>query len=747
MSASSNWLNIIINPPQKESAKPGSSSQIQVIATNKKSAGILVKIYLELPNTLQQWCKHTRQSFNLNPHQSQEILFQWQIPPHALASTYNYALIVDSPRNFSSPLRYNRQIQILPPIDNPSQKTVDPTFWLLPDTSSTKPVQLQSGQSLTVQVFIHNRSPQVDQYRLECDLDDSWYTLNYPEGVAEPGLVRSNSQLNLLPNARGQIALILHPPKDTFAGNYRPDIRLHSSTKPNLFLKKIFYFDIPASYALQANLDTILNKVRRKSGKYQIELSNQGNTIREITIIAKTTDEDELCQYNLEQSTLRLAPGKTTNVALKVKPIKQQGRSFFKAKQYSFQVQIEDLNQEPLPKNLPLKESLFLKPRPWWHFILLLLLGGGIFASVIFALWFLLFRSSGNPEIIQFKSNHPSVEYNSKTSIYLNWKVKHPQKIEQITIYDQNQPNKQKCYQFNSKSINSRCILIDLQSPPENCNFIATEQILDCSVNARFIPTQKPGEYTFILKTKLSRQEAIEKEVKVIRNEKAITSINREKLVTNAQKYTPQQDIILKFEINNSEAVHKLYLLENGEIKQDITNDLREICQPIGNGKNLKCTINIGKKPDNKYTFGLKLIHDRKGYINPPEAQVIETAEIAVETPIKLERFAINNKTNSPINLKSDEKSVVSWNITGKGVRITITGIGETLTQNRGYRTLDPFPDGTSKDFTIKATDIYGRSIEPKTLTINVESSPPKPDINDLLPDLLEKLNESKSQN
>ena len=733
MTASSNWLNIIINPPQQESVKPGDTSQIKVVVTNKKQQGLLVEVYLELPTTLRQWCKFARQSFNLNPQQSQEILFQWQIPAQALSGAYNYALIVDSPRNFSSPLRYNRKIEILlPPVINSSRQAVDPTFWILPDTSSTKPIILQSGQSLTTQIFVHNRSQQVDEYRLDCDLDDTWYTLSYPEGIAEPGLVSSSSQLNLLPNAKGQITLVLHPPKDTFAGNYRPDIRLHSSVKPDLFLQKIFYFNIPPQYALQANLQTILNKVRRKHGKYKIELNNQGNTIRELEITVKTADEDELCQYDLERSRLRIPPGKTTIIALKVKPIKQQGRSFFRAKQYTFQVQIEDLNQEPLPKNLPLKESLFWKPRPWGQFVFLLLLLAGVVAGSIFLVMSLVAKFSVAPEITSIKSAQSSYEYDN-SAIAINWGVKYPQKIKQVNVWNISNSKSKRCYYFNSKTKIDKCDLIDLKKLPNNCTFI--EPTLNCT-NLRFVATQKPGEYTFTIEAIPYKQEKITKEAKVTRKEKAIAAIDK---ITTDQKYKPSQDIILKFNLSNPEVIKEIYLLENGETKHNITSEITKICKPDGS----ECKKNIGKRGDGKYTFGLKIIHARQGYINPPKPVIKEAAEIAVKTPISLESFTINNQNKSPIEIKSGQQPVISWKITGKEVKISITGIGETLTQNQGYRTLNPFPDGTSKDFTIKATDIYGHSIEPKTLTINVESPPPEPDIDikDLWPELLEKLN------
>lgn len=434
-------LAIIRNPSGEITVVAGEDFQLCVTVSNQgnQSAVIEVSIGEESP-AVHSWCLMPRDRLTLGPQQSGEVVFQFAVPPQALPGAYQYALVVDSPQHYpeETPITYNQSVQVLPPVQA-AVRINDPTFAIQPATTSDQPVVLQPGQLLEVLVQVHNRSDRVDRFRLTCpDLAPNWYSIRYPEGLDTPGLVVTAAGLDLNPGARGQILLLLKPPIEALAGQYSPTIRLYSANHPDLVLLDLVYLQIQPVYFLSVELRTLVGTVRKAFGQFEVKLTNDGNTERQIRLSVLGVDEEGICEYRLEPGQEWILPPKTSATAdLRVQPVKWWRRPILGgARPLNFLIELEDTQQYALPTDR-LHGTLLWEARPWWQLWVLVLAGLGTLATIALLVWLFLLKPPAPARVLEFAPEAATYQESDREFIRLRWRVSQPQQIQAIRITGQ----------------------------------------------------------------------------------------------------------------------------------------------------------------------------------------------------------------------------------------------------------------------------------------------------------------------
>ncbi|MGF1487933.1 MAG: hypothetical protein ACFBSE_12665 [Prochloraceae cyanobacterium] len=739
MSSQSNSLNVIVNPPGGEQLEPGATSQIRIVISNQsKDPMKAIEVELDLPPEINDWCKVKRTSFNLDSGRREEVVFNWVIPSDAIARDYNYDVVVDCRSPYlSAPLRYLRQLKISTPVVRQVRST-DPTFTLKPFTSSTKPIVWQREQNLSIIVLVHNRSNFVDEFRISCDLNDNWYSVRYPERIEEMGLISSGNKLSLNPNSKGQIILSIHPPPDTLAGNYQPTINLHSAVNKDLFLQDIFYLRIPPVHNLQVELQAIRSKVKQKSALYNIKFRNEGNTIRQVILRSRTADEDEFGEYQLERNEVRIPPGKVVDVGLKVAVKRKSQRSFFKAKQLEFLVEIEDKEDNPLPRYLPLRATLRWEARPFWHFLVLILIALLILVGAFFLVREII-RNTGSArvaEISEFEAEQD--DYKFGENVALRWKIKNSEKLKNIKFYTENHPpgttGIEEEYE-KSELIESRKIVKRF-----DCKNLEKEKELDCKEVATNAATA--GNYKFVLEVYSendSDKPSDTKSFKVTIAAPDKPSVSDLKVAKD--EYKPREKIDFQFEINQPETVKSIEIISRNEFSiihpdyRQSPRDEQEIsieklkktfCSPKQENL-LECSVPISFAKEGNNDLSIRLISNYEPHNQPqPISEQLE-GSIAIEKPsipLKIIDFRINGQTNGPVSVKIGQKITLSWKVQGEDVTVRIEGSG-AIFGSRGSTVLNPYRQVTYRSIVLTATDEEGKT-DRAVIDIQVES-PPEP--------------------
>nr|MDJ0774439.1 hypothetical protein [Mastigocoleus sp. MO_167.B18] len=429
--------------------------------------------------SLLRWCAFSEEApFVIYEKQSQEITLNLQIPLSAKAGSYNYEVRIESAAG--KIFRRPQQVRVLSS-DRDSQWINEPKFNIYPLTNSTNPKQLKAGKELEVKVKVQNRSRRVDRFYLSPELtpefSTAWYTIKYPESELDiPGLVKETDGLELNPGKEGEITLILHPPKYTFAGNYCPTIRLISSNREDLVLLDILYLRILPDDRFDAHMYPPSGKIPQEKGEFAIELTNQGNIRRELKVNVK--DEEGLFSYSLQPSIVEVLPGVTETVILRANPKKWlQWRRYLKGKglTFTFDVELENTQEFILPEtNKPLalpqtlpQGKILWQSRSWWVLWLLVLLALLGIGGIAFIVWWNFLQGeippepptikkfetrnfeTGNGEITQDKENgqkkqneeNENVEKINKEyqkgkhkNIPIYWEISNAQKISKVTL-------------------------------------------------------------------------------------------------------------------------------------------------------------------------------------------------------------------------------------------------------------------------------------------------------------------------
>ncbi|MBE9013939.1 hypothetical protein IQ250_27495, partial [Pseudanabaenaceae cyanobacterium LEGE 13415] len=521
-------LKIFLNPPELLEGFPGDTVELHVVVMNEGSQGALIDVFLDqVFQALSQWCPAAKQRLALDPQQSGEVTFRFEIPIEALPGTYDYTVVIDAPDHYpeDTPIQNACQLKVLR-----KEQTVirfnDPTFTLSPPTNPEHPIVVQPGVPLPITVLVNNRSNRVDRFRLAClDLDEEWFSILYDaNALNNQGLVTAGSGLELNPGAQGQIRFELKFPPNMPAGNYTPTLRLYSANSPDLMLLDLVYLQVPMAHQLRVELLTILGKVNRKPGQYQVRLTNQGNLIRELAIAAKGRTEDELCRYTCNPESVRLLIGRSETVDLTVQPKHWWRRPLTGFLSLPFQVELRSLDGLPVPQDLP-EETLLWQARPWWQFLILLLAGLSALGGIGFLIWLFFLKPAPLPKFAKFETDSPS--YTEGGRVLLNWSIEHPEQISQLiltTSKDQS-PGQTTTYDLRSG------IPSELS---QNCTL--QQQLLNCA-NYNTGATQA-GKYDFKLQIQPRRSEQL--------IEKALPVEIKPKPIPQIAQFEPNQRIFQK---------------------------------------------------------------------------------------------------------------------------------------------------------------------------------------------------------
>ncbi|MBD2340751.1 hypothetical protein H6G64_27675 [Calothrix sp. FACHB-156] len=725
-------LSVIIDPPGMQFGMPGETVAVYVVVSNQSSQGAVIDVFFdEASDTLQQWCSSPRERLALGPQQNSELTFEFEIPIDALPGTYDYTLVVDAPEHFpeDTPIQFPRQLKVMLK-EHTAVRVNDPTFSLKPATNPRNPAIIKPKEPLQIEVKVDNRSDRVDRFRLTCsDLEDQWYTIRYAAtGVEGPGLLSGSSGLELNPNSQERILVQFHPPTDTFAGNYSPTIRLYSANSPNLVLLDLVYIQIPPVHKLNVELITLRGKVSNSSGEYQIKLTNQGNTPRELKISIKSREEEQLFKFKCQPSKIRLLPNKSFNVHLTVTPKPWWRRPLFGAGlTLNFVVVIQDKEEIPLPDKLP-EGTLIWNARPWWQFIPILLTIIGCLGELAFLVWLLFFKPPTPPKLIYFISD--SVNYIQGDEVRLDWQIRNYEQISKIEI-DNTGPVPSATQNFN----------FDKGIPPKLKEECQTQHRLLSCFNYDTGVTQ-PGDYTFNLQvfTRGQDKAATTGNIKVSIKEKPDPSIINFQLDKN--QYMSSNAMNLNWQIQNYQQLSQLQVVskaENGTetvLASYTPNQLKKLCQP-GN-QTLSCqNVPLNTPEPGQYTFELKAFSSNPG--KQPNTQTAQSTINILPKPLKIISFTINGSQEPNIVLQPNQPVTIQWKVEGQDASVQLDPFGnvplsgsKVLTANEAFPSsiqllaTDKFGNKDSRGFSIKvnnSTPGSGSNGLPVPLTPNVNTN------------------------
>ncbi len=502
-------LTLIMNPPGAQVSTPGSLIELFITVSNQGDQSAVIDIFIDdSSRDLRAWCDSPRQRLALDPKQSTEVAFRFQVPVQAFPGVYDYVIVVDAPEHYpeDTPMQRPRQLQLMPR-DQQAVRVSDPTFALAPQTSPAKPLVLKPGQGQAIQIQVHNRSDRVDRFRLTCpDLEESWYSVRYQApNLNGPGLVDAAEGLDLNPGTKGQIILLFQPPADTLAGNYTPTLRVYSANTPDLVLLDLVYVQIPPLHMLKVEMETRLGKVTRSPGRYEVKLTNAGNVIRELEVKAQSADEDEYCEYECDPPKVRILPSRQVSVDLTVKPKnKWQQPLYGDSLMLNFRLGLEDTKQLPLPKDLP-RGTLEWLARPWWQLAIFVLVLVAILLGLGYVVWFFYFRTPDPAKIESFQPDAIRYFEASGDRISLNWQIRNPEQARKIEIASRSgngEPvSKPMQFVFPKKIQGVQDLPAGLKG---KCQLV--ENLLSCA----FVKTdaRKAGKYVFEMKLSQREEDA-----------------------------------------------------------------------------------------------------------------------------------------------------------------------------------------------------------------------------------------------
>ncbi len=710
-------LKIILNPPDMLEGFPGETVELHVVVINQGHQGAVIDVFFDqVFQALSQWCPTTRERLALDPQQSGEVTFRFDVPIEALPGTYDYTLVVDAPEHYpeETPVKYGCQLKVLR-----KEQTVirfnNPTFALNPPTNPERPVLIHPGVPLQMQVLVNNRSNRVDRFRLAClDLDEDWFKIKYsPNQLGGAGLVSETAGLELNPGAHGQIVFELLFPPNMPAGNYTPTLRLYSANAPDLVLLDVVYLQVPSAHQLKTELVTILGKVSRRPGHYQLRLINQGNLLRELTVQAQGTTEEELCRYTCDPSPVQLLIGRETKVDLTVQPLHWWRRPLFgRALELPFQVKLEDLNGLPVPEKSP-QATLLWKARPWWQFLLVLLAGLGTIGSLGFLIWFFFFKPAPLPKLTEFKPD--SLSYTEGGKVLLNWTIDNADQVSQLTLTtakdaDPGDPKTFDLRQGIPSALNSFCSL--------------QQRLLTCA-NFNTGATQA-GKYTFKLQIQPRHSEQpVERMLAVEIKLKPLPQVQT--FESDKSRYQKGDRVFLKWQITNFSQLATLNVIgkdDNGVAIPSSSFTFNKIplgCQPP-QGEKLSCDrVGITLPPiPGGYTLQLQPISNTSQQPQPSTPIKV----LVAATPPKIVAFTLNGATLSrseAVSLKAGQTVTIEWQVQGDDTTVKLEPIGNV--PNSGAQPIPVTP--TLSRIALTATNKQGQSVE-QAFLVQVQL-PPSP--------------------
>ena len=661
MSGTFSPLKVIINPPGLQAGMPGESVELHVVVINQGDQSAIIDIYLDDAFQL-----FTRLAISpcervaLAPQQSIEVSFQVPIPIETLPGTYDYAIIVDAPQHYpaDTPIQFPQQIKVLLK-EQTSVREYDPTFFLQPGSNPGQPLTFASGSPLQVALTVDNRSRRVDSYRVTCqDVEPEWFTIRYPAiGVEHAGLGSGGTRLELNPAAVGQIWLEFHPPLDVLAGSYVFTLRLHSENSPELVMLDLVYIQIPPVYRLGLKLNSILDRVRRSDGRYELELTNLGNTVRQITFDAKTQAEEELCTYIFSPDRVKLLPAKQTIVNLTVHPRPRWKQPLFGGGTFiNFQVDLEDADTLPLTEVLP-PQTLVWQARPWWQFLLLLLFVLGLIGGIGFIGWMLL-----HPKPLSLEKFAPeSRKIGEGDRVLLNWEIHNFQQAANLKLTTKGPVSSQ------PEDLKIAALVGNKDSPETSCS--QQDRVLSCQ-NYK-TEAKEPGKYTFELQI-LDRNNKViatktTEEVEIV----AKPEPKVREVVPAKSTYNSGEKVLLNFVVQDIEKLSAIEIVakaKDGKIVNKILLDGDRLikntnCKVEAQKMQLICrSLPIDIAQAGTYQIEVTTVSKSK---KPPATPQPVTIEV-LPKKAKIVSFTLNNSDTESIVVREGENLTLSWQVDGE---------------------------------------------------------------------------------
>ena len=681
MQARTSPLSVIINPPGIQYGMPGDSVSLYAVVINEGDQSAVIDLFFTFDETFQNisgWSASPRASLAVAPKESSdEVTFDFEIPVDALAGTYDYTFVVDSPEHYpqDTPLNFPGQLKVLLK-EQTVIRAFDPTFSIIPATNPNKTITSSFDQPLQVVVKVENRSNRVDRFRLTCpDLDDEWFKITYPATGLEGAGLFDVSALELNPNSEGEIYLEFRPPIDTLAGSYSPTIRLLSENNPDLILLDLIYLNIQANYCVNIELHTILGKVSYKNAVYELVLNNQGNLIRELFFNAKTRDEKETCTYKFAPTELKLLPNTTEKTSLLVKPSPWWCQPLFgQPLLVNFEVNIKDKQSYPLANASP-QANLSWKARPWWQFLLLILLGLGLFAGAGYIIWRML-----NPEplkIESFNADNPTITEGD--DVNLNWKIDNYKQIENLEVTVNQQPDNYPLLSYKKNDL-KQLITQDKNNRNPFCQVTNQEELI-CNL----VPTgiRAKGKYIFELKASSLRGISLFKRTIQTDTQTTDVEITQKPIAeivnfkADKPQYTKGENILWTWTIRHPELLEKVVMNnktdDNIQVDQPVVLKFKDgkpvdtedktLCKDKGN-QTLACTISIIASTTGLFNYELtafsRHVNDRT---NTKKA---DNKILIVSKKFNIVYFKINNSEQQNQVLKEGTKANLSWKVEGE---------------------------------------------------------------------------------
>jgi len=739
-------LSVIINPSGEITAVLGSTVEICVTVSNQGDRSAVIDVYMdEVSGVVYQWCQAAQERLALSCGQSSEVVFSIAIPADATPASYRFLLVVDAPQHYpeDTPIQHQSHLTVTVPVQE-VVKVNDPTFSILPRTSPETPQALQPNEPFQLTLTVYNRSDRVDRFHVTLpDLEQKWFNIYYPEGLAVMGIINANDGLQLNPSESGKITLVIKPPADTWAGIYTPTVKVHSANNPDLVLLDVVYIEVQPIYLFNFELVTISNRVRKEPALFDLQLHNQSNVVRQFSFEAVCTDEPDLCTFSFAPQEIKMLPKAMARVSLEVTPTRKCGPRFFADRYVSFSVVIEDKQQLPLFVNR-YPGNFMVKSRPWWQFFLLVLAFLGFFGLIILIFWWFFLRPPVEPEVWEFASEATSYAEVEGEAVKLRWRIANYDTVQTITIVGRSPDNK----------VISRSVTYDFSKgiPLELRDFCAIERVLIC----QNVPTdaRKAGSYIF--------------EMSILPKVRSTTPLFSAKTSSILIAPIPTPQVV---ELNSAQPT---YVEVKAEAKDKPPQGI-QLNWTIAHYRQLKQVIIVGRSPAGeaviepiRYDFSLgmpeslqelcKVESDRLICQNIPTGIhstgefVLEVTAIAKQEPndpsvvpssrktdvikvtplpIQLVDFKVNGQAVLPryiFNVSADSPTVltIDWKLEGSS-KMQVELLPAPGTVPAGGQTAIPLPPEASETtYTLQATNPDGSKLTRSFVVQTIPIPPPK---------------------
>lgn len=759
------------SPSQHNSLEPGKSLTLGITIANKSAEAALdVDVTLDgLPADITVTTQPVHPRLALLPKQNGNITFQIHASRMALPRTVAYTLVVSDPNRGGEAIeKIQHYLQILP-VDRTEQPTETPTFRIEPTSSSTNPQQIQPHSGLPIQVWVDNRSELVDRFRLQCEgLPKGWeVTITYPQDALGLGLMVAATNLGLNPGDSGQILLMIKPPPHAEAGIYTPTLRLISENHPDLSLLQLLYLEVPADYLLQPTLHSLRSQFQKDSALFELQLTNNGNSLREVAVTLESLDESDRYECRLQTERVKILPQTTQSIELEVIPKRQWRRPLYGGGHFSnFRLKLQDLDNNPLTPET-LQGNFTWQARPWWQLLLGVLIALGLISGSAALIWYFLLRPPAPPKVLLFEPTETSYSAANDEFAEVNFQIEHPEQVKTIRLTGYDPDGK----------ILSAPIVYDLQgdAAPEEfgsdslphelkplCNIQPQENLLTC--NRVHTGASVPNTYMFELVVQYARKNQI---LTVAQQSKPVTIAPipipaiaefRANQALYFEAGNPSEGAIttqgveLAFNIINPQQVDELRLSSKAtdgkiigeEVYPIWGSEARDTLHPVLEGKGCKPSDNRQLITCDKFfttlhppvgTFEISADLVLSPSITTEESLQVVTEPITIHhTPVSIDSFMVNGENAKPkYVIPLDPNKPTSQTLPGVNLAWTVSGGAsmkvELLLPNpqvveREGSIFFPITPDETRTITLQVTDGAG---EVTARTVEIQAVNPNP--------------------